>query len=245
MEHYIRFISLKAKWHIWNKNSGWCRTLRIRQWKTARSRLNDTAFRLTLPHDFAVLLDYMSSLAHVHTTHKRADINIRTQTGEAKKGRARDTKYTPPHPPCMIHFGEHWDLRDLMRGGEERTAQGGLRAITIYLSVCLFLLVPSPLSAVPLSPQASPPPPHITLICAANYTLPAPLPSWQLKSLRSSKSGFKAHLHFGPLGWKTLKGSSLCQFVFNFLHMSFICTWTTLSASLDRRYSSSVPEGPS
>lgn len=99
---------------------------------------------------------------------------MHTQTGEARKGCARDTKSPPPTSHDTFQQALRPERPDKGRVGED-CSRGGWRAITIYLSVCLFLLVPSPPSAVPFSPQASHacPPPHITLICAANYTLPA------------------------------------------------------------------------
>lgn len=141
--------------------------------------LDDTARELILPNDFAVLVEYVSPhmLSHTYTPHVRTRINIQYTHKQVKQFGAGSI--TPSGPP--IEFG---DPRDQTR--EERTVQGvggglgGWRGeASDYLSLSMSISVgPFPPSAVPLSPPAShtSPPPHVILICAAKYTLPALLP---------------------------------------------------------------------
>lgn len=113
----------------------------------------------------------LHACTHQHATHIHT-LTFSTHTN--RWSRAGPVTPSAPHPsPPMIHVSEFWDLRDLTwdcAGGAEGSD---------YLSLSMSISVgPIPPSAVPLSPQAShaSPPPHVILICAANYTLPAFLP---------------------------------------------------------------------
>ncbi len=120
---------------IWEKKWRWRRKVRVEQLQTARSLLNDMALQLILPCDFALFVDYVSPCMPEHT------LTFSTHTN--RWSRAGPVTPSAPPPP---HDTFRWVLRperpDEGRGGLYR---GEKRAVTIYLSVCLFLLVPSPL----------------------------------------------------------------------------------------------------
>ena len=146
------------------------------------SLINDTALQLTLPMTLQCLsIMYLPTCANRLTHHMCA--HTLTFTHEPAEG------YSPHR---------------VLRPGRPDEAKGGL-CVCVYVRVCVCVCVwwggvsessnylslsmsisvgPIPPSAVALSPQAShaSPPPHVIVIRAAKYTLPAFLPLWQFKT---------------------------------------------------------------
>lgn len=115
-------------------------------------------------------------LSHTYTLHVCTHIGIQYTHKQVKQFGAGSI--TPSRHPLSF------ETRETRRGKERTVGVGGGEA-SDYLSLSMSISVgPFPPSAVPLSPPAShtSPPPHVILICAAKYTLPALLPLWQLKT---------------------------------------------------------------
>lgn len=169
----------------WNRTTraGKRKSVCVGSWATRRSTqsvLGDTARELILPNDFAALVDYVSPhmLSHTYTPHVRTHINIQYTHEQVKQFGAGSI--TPSSPPTEL-----WDPRDQTREGEDwGGGGGGVRPVTIYLSVCLFLLVPSPLQ---LSHSLHQPLTHPLLHTSSSFVLLSILflpllPLWQLKT---------------------------------------------------------------